>query len=116
VAKLASTVLLGRLGKRIRALRADQKLTQDELAHRCNVSPKYMSELERGIKAPSWDTLVALCKGLNVKFDVLVYAIDDAPNDEPTRIEDLLAGRPREAQYQLLQGMQLVLRAAELKR
>jgi len=53
---------------------------------------------------------------LSIKLAVLVFAIDDDPEDEPKRIEDLLAGRSRDARYDLLHGMQLILRAAEAKR
>jgi len=116
VVRGASTTLLRRLGKRIHDLRVEQKHTQEALAQRCGLSQKYLSELERGSKAPSWGTLVKLCNGLGIKLAVLVFTIDDDREDEPKRIEDLLAGRSRDARYDLLHGMQLILRAAEAKR
>ena len=115
MARVASTALR-RLGKRIHDLRVEQKLTQERLAHRCGLSQKYLSELERGSKAPSWKTLVKVCGGLDVKLSVLVFAIDDDEEHEPRRLEDLLAGRSSNARYDLLQGVQLILRAADGKR
>jgi transcriptional regulator with XRE-family HTH domain len=116
VSRVASVTLLRRLGKRIHHLRNEQDLTQEALAQKCELSQKYLSEIERGSKAPSWETLVKLSRGLDVKLSVLVFAIDEDADHDPKRLEDLLAGRSSDARYDLLQGVQLILRAGELKR
>jgi transcriptional regulator with XRE-family HTH domain len=54
------------LGKRIRALRKEAKLTQEELAERAGLSANYVGEIERGERNPSALALFALARGLQV--------------------------------------------------
>src|SRR5690242_4538598 len=56
MAKGAARVVQHRLGARMQALRADRELTQEAVADRIGISQKYLSELERGQKSPSWET------------------------------------------------------------
>jgi transcriptional regulator with XRE-family HTH domain len=55
------------LGKRIRALRKEAKLTQEELAERAGLSANYVGEIERGERNPSALALFALARGLGVR-------------------------------------------------
>ena len=56
------------LGARIRALRDARKLTQEVIAGRIGVSPKYVSQLECGQRSPSWETVVAIAhNGFDIK-------------------------------------------------
>lgn len=55
------------LGKRIRALRKEAKLTQEELAERAGLSANYVGEIERGERNPSALALFALARGLGVQ-------------------------------------------------
>ncbi|MFO7866667.1 MAG: XRE family transcriptional regulator [Candidatus Aminicenantes bacterium] len=48
------------LGSRLRRLREDHLLTQDELARKVGLSPKFISSIERGDRQPSLDSLVKL--------------------------------------------------------
>lgn len=66
------------LGKRIRALRKDAKLTQEELAERAGLSANYVGEIERGERNPSALALFALAGGLSVKPAVLLEVSSDA--------------------------------------
>lgn len=103
-----------RLGERIHALRHSRTLTQDELAHRCGISQKYLSELERGEKAPSWETLVALAhKGFQIRLATLMFAIDEDLDNETKHLDELLAGRPQDVRYDVLRAVRLLLRAGE---
>ena len=89
-----------RFGEKIQALRHDRELTQDALAHRCGLSQKYLSELERGEKTPSWETLVALAhKGFQIRLAALVFGIDEEIETEARELEDLPAGRSQEVRY-----------------
>jgi len=89
-------------------------LTQDELATRSDISQKYLSELERGEKAPSWETLVALAhKGLQIRLAALLFAIDEDVKDDVSDLSELLAGRPQEVRNDLLRAVRLLLRAGE---
>ncbi|MBU3062752.1 helix-turn-helix domain-containing protein [Nocardia sp. NEAU-G5] len=52
------------LGRRLRALRAEQRETLVETAGRAGVSPQYLSEVERGRKDPSSEMIAALAGAL----------------------------------------------------
>ena len=60
------------IGDRIRAARTEQKLTQETLAERVDVSPYYIGEIERGTKTPSLDLFIKLVEALNVSADYLL--------------------------------------------
>lgn len=105
-----------RFGERIQLLRRERGLTQEELAHTCGISQKYLSELERGGKSPSWETLVALAhRGFRIKLAVLMFTIDEDPSLEAKQLDDVLAGRTKAARYDLIKAVELILRAGESK-
>lgn len=54
------------LGQRIKALRKRAGLTQEALAERAGLNPKYISGIERGNENPTLDTLIRLAKELRV--------------------------------------------------
>ena len=98
----------------MQALRADRELTQEAVADRIGISQKYLSELERGQKSPSWETLVAIAhKGFDIKLASLMFGIDEDAGAEAKHINDVLAGRPKEACYDVLRAVELILRAGE---
>jgi transcriptional regulator with XRE-family HTH domain len=110
----ASATLLRRLGKRVRALRTKQSLTQEELAKNCGFSQKFLSELERGTKRPSWESLVSLCSGLGVSLSVLTFGVDEGEH-EPRELTEIVAGRPEAARYEIAKAVKMLLLAGESK-
>ncbi len=54
------------LGKRISAVREKAGLKQHQLAEKIGKGPKFLSDIERGVKRPSLGTLFALAKSLNI--------------------------------------------------
>ena len=54
------------LGGEIRALRRERGLSAGALARRCGVSPSLISQVERGLTAPSLEVLWAIAKALDV--------------------------------------------------
>jgi transcriptional regulator with XRE-family HTH domain len=54
------------LGKRIKARRKKLGLSQEELAHRAEVHPTYLSAIERGERNPALENLCAIADALNV--------------------------------------------------
>ena len=54
-------------GQTIRALRKNLNLSQEKLGELCERHPVYISELERGIKKPSLDSILRLCRSLKVE-------------------------------------------------
>jgi transcriptional regulator with XRE-family HTH domain len=61
-----------RLGARIRARREALGLSQAALAEKVGITPNYVSNLERGLKLPTLDTLVAIAKAINVPSSELL--------------------------------------------
>lgn len=52
------------LGSRLRRLRQQRNLTQEELADRCELSKGFISQVERGLTSPSIATLTDLLESL----------------------------------------------------
>lgn len=53
-------------GRRVRTIRKAAKITQEDAAERAHLNPKYLGEIERGVKRPSFEAIMALAKALNV--------------------------------------------------
>ena len=66
------------LGKRIKAARERAGMTQEELAAAVDYSVDHMSVVERGVKAPKLDKLVAIANVLKVGTDELLQDNLDA--------------------------------------
>lgn len=60
--------ILVQLGNRIRDIRLQKKLTQIELAEKCQCNRNYISMLERGERNPSYKSLLMIAEGLGVKL------------------------------------------------
>ena len=54
-----------KLGHRIRQLRKQKEWTQEQLAEACDISLKFISNLERGVDSPSLDTMERLADALD---------------------------------------------------
>ena len=60
------------MGDRIKEARKKQKLTQEQLAERLDVSVEFIGQIERGLKLPSMQVFVKLIETLNVSADYLL--------------------------------------------
>ena len=58
-----------KFGKRLRKLRRNMDLTQEELAERVGVSSNFIGQVERGTNAPSFDVLAKLAEVLEVEVE-----------------------------------------------
>ena len=72
MARRKSLSLEKSFGLRLRAKRDVLGVSQEELADRCGLHPTYVSQLERGLKSPSLNTLYALASALKVDVADLV--------------------------------------------
>ena len=61
------------IGEQIRIARENAKLTQEQFAERIEVSPQYISDLERGVVGISIPTLKRACVTLGVSSDQILY-------------------------------------------
>ncbi len=60
------------LGRAVRQLREKEKLTQEQLARASGLQPTYISDIERGVRNPTWSVVVAIADALDVAPSVLV--------------------------------------------
>lgn len=70
------------LAHRIRTLRAERRLTQEEFAARAGISISFVSMLERGERSPSYETLLQLAAALDVPACEL-FRGDEGEYDDP---------------------------------
>lgn len=59
------------IGKKIKLARTKAEYTQEQLAEKLSLSPRYISQLERGIAFGSASTIINICKALNINSDFL---------------------------------------------
>jgi len=74
------------LGKGIRFYRQQRQLSQAALAEKANISITFLSNIERGIKFPTSDTLSALANGLGVEVYEL-FRHDHSPAEHRSLFE-----------------------------
>lgn len=73
-------------GKRIQEARLLRNITQDQLAEKCNVTPKHISAVERGSTPGSIILLLNICKILGISPNTLF--IDTFPEEEDKEAKD----------------------------
>ncbi len=59
------------LGQRIRQLRSERKMSQEELAFKAGISPAHLGQIERAIKNPTVDTVGKIAAALNVPMTAM---------------------------------------------
>lgn len=76
---------LTHFGKKVRRLRTEHKLTQEELADRSDVSVVYLRGIEAGRSNPTLNVLFDLARGLGEPPTELIA---DIPTSAETRSDD----------------------------
>jgi transcriptional regulator with XRE-family HTH domain len=74
---------------RLRELREQAGLTQEQLAERAGVKRDAVARWERGVREPSWSNVLALCQALSCSCEA--FTQEPAERPEPSR------GRPPKA-------------------
>jgi transcriptional regulator with XRE-family HTH domain len=72
---------------RLRELRSQAGLTQEQLAERAGVKRDAVARWERGVREPSWSNVIALADALGVSTELF--------RQEPGPAPQLHPGRPR---------------------
>ncbi|MBO6243930.1 MAG: helix-turn-helix transcriptional regulator [Clostridia bacterium] len=76
------------IGKKIKVARANSKYTQEQLAEKLSLSPRYISQLERGIAFGSASTIINLCNVLHINTDFLFNDLVKNEDSLIMKIED----------------------------
>ncbi len=74
------------IGKKIKLARSKAEYTQEELAEKLSLSPRYISQLERGIAFGSATTIINVCKVLHINSDFL---FNDLINNKTPILDDI---------------------------
>ena len=74
---MATNDLKTLLGIAIKAQRASLGISQEELAHRAGLHRTYVSDLERGARNPSIESIEKLASALQISVAKLFEAADD---------------------------------------
>ena len=64
-------------GARIKELRIQMGLTQNQVAELTNLEPRHISQIERGLSKGSIDTLIKLCNAYKITPDIILYDLLD---------------------------------------
>lgn len=74
------------IGEQIKTARERARMTQEQMAERIEVSPQYVSDLERGVVGTSLTTLKRVCTALGVSSDQILFG--HAKEDRAAVISD----------------------------
>ena len=64
------------IGKRLREQREHLQITREKLCEMIDVSPQYLSQVERGAKGLSIEKLLVVCDGLGLSTDYVLRGVD----------------------------------------
>jgi len=82
------------IGLKIKAIRKIKKITQEVLAEKCGLSIESISNIERGVNYPHFDTLIQISKILDCSLsDILDDTIDCSSNSRRIMEETALIAR-----------------------
>lgn len=82
----------------LRYYRLKNKMTQEDLAIKADLSDKYISDLERGLFSPSLEKLDALAASLNIDTYLLLKN-DSDHKDVPNRLDLITKTRKSKRKY-----------------
>ena len=74
----ARSPAMGDLGRAIRGLRRERRMSIEALALAAGIHPTYLSAIERGLRNPSWMVLCALAGALQIPVVDLARRVESA--------------------------------------
>lgn len=97
---------LKQIGARIKLTRKEKGMSQEKLSELVNVTPHYIYEIERGMKAMSVETLVGIALQLEVSTDYLLFGV--CPNSSED-ISALLDEMSEERKIRAVKAFEAIL-------
>lgn len=61
------------VGLRIREVRESMHLTREKFSEKCDISPSFLADIERGNKSLSAKTIYKICSACNVTADYIIF-------------------------------------------
>ena len=80
------------IGKRIKNKRKELQLTQETLSEIIDVSPSYISEIERGCSISSLSTIAKIAQTLELNLDYLIFGMNQ--NNSNRTFTEILTTSP----------------------
>ncbi|WKZ33526.1 MAG: helix-turn-helix transcriptional regulator [Thermodesulfobacteriota bacterium] len=78
-------------GIRVKSLRENRGWTQEFMAERMNISPNYLSSIERGKENPTFDLLIRLADSLEIDaWELFAYEHEENPEELKKALEKIL--------------------------
>ena len=71
------------IAENIVALRRREKISQEKLAELSGVHRTYISQIERGLKSPTLETIFKICFALKIKPNQFIKDIEDELHNQP---------------------------------
>ena len=97
------------IGNRIRQLRNDIPISQEQLALKAGIAPSFLGEIELGVKKPSIDSLEKIANALEISLSELFhYDVNTLASSDNLYLEKILievrnySNAEQEALYRLL--------------
>ena len=85
------------IGARIKYIRTQKGLSQEELAEFADVSPVYISNIERGEKSASLKTVIAVANVMNISTDsILIDSLFHSTDGQERPLFDILCDCTKE--------------------
>ena len=78
-------------GKRIATLRKQNRLTQEQLAEKLNISTSNLGKLERGLQGLSIDLLIEIGIFFGVSTDYILLGCEIQPNAAKSELDSVIA-------------------------
>ena len=98
------------IGRRIQEIRKQRGLTQEQMAERVNISPHYLSALERGVYNIKLDLLVDILNVLNCSADeVFQDVVDTSSKIKASQLSEKLKGLPLQEQRKILEVVEIMI-------
>lgn len=92
------------IGKKVQELRKQKGFTQERLAERVNISPHYLSALERGVYNIKLDLLVDILNTLNCSADdVFQDVVNSSSKVKASQLSEKLKSLPAKDQRIILE-------------
>lgn len=104
------------IGKRIAQYREQRGYTQEKFAEIVTLTPNYLSAVERGVKTPSVETLVAIINNLDVSADeIFVDVIKVGYKIQASKFADELSSLSQEDQKRIFTVVGAMITEAKIK-
>ncbi len=78
-------------GKTVQQLRENLHITQEILAETCGLHPMFVSQIERGVKSPSFETILELARALRTSPGSLFELAFAVKGEKATVVRELLS-------------------------